>query len=196
MGHKKKFVVYTKQVPLRDRGILAKAMSPKETELNENIAATVEHLEKNTSVRRSEVNLYDGYKAWVNSRMPGTSEEEKSLLATAVKSFRLIIEQQRGLPLGAFLQQHFFPSPFPVDKVTALNSKFKATLVPLNPEDRVLVVDDQEVHHRLVVSMDYDLTRPAREQILEFSAEAEILVAQYCVYRNSKEEDDEQEAKD
>jgi len=195
MGRKKEHVVYTNAVPLRDRGILAKPMSPKETEIESSIKSSVEHLEKNTSVERSEISIFNFYKAWVNSRMPGTAEAEKSLLVKALKSLRLVIEQQRGNPMRGFIEQRMFPTPLPDDKLRVNNPRFNARTEDLDPEDKVLVVNEKPVTRRLVVTMDYDLTRPFREQILEFSSESELLVEQFCVFRDTKEEDDGEEAK-
>ena len=194
MGRKAEHVVHKNNVPLRDRGILAKPLSPKETDINTDIDAAREMLEASTSVDEINVNLFGFYKAWINSRMPGTAEAEKPLLAKSLKSLSLTLMKPRGKPMTAKLRQIFFPCPFPQSAVRAINPKFKSLLVPLEADDRVFVIDEQDVVNRLVVEMEYDLARPLREQLLEYSNECEILCAQYCVYRDSRddaEEDDD-----
>lgn len=191
MGKKKEYVVHTKNVPLRDRGILAKPMSRKELELDKQIEAGVKYLQDNPSVSETVIDLYSLYKAYVNSRMPGIEEAAKVMVHRVTSSLRLTIKANRGSAMTAQISQKYYPCPFPASKVKSFNPRFHADLEPLFPDDTQLIVDGKPVTNRLVVSMDYDLSRPAREQILEFSSESQILATQYCVFRSTRTDDDD-----
>ena len=188
---KKDHVVYTDAVPLRDRGILNKSMSSKEEDVQQAIQAAIKYLEENEAAEKTELNLFDFYRAWVNPSLPGIPDIDKPMLMSSLKSFRIVLEQPRGKPMHAWLEQKQFATPFPAKRVFACNPKFRAKIEALDEGDRVFTIEDQPVTNRLVVQMEYDLTRPCREQLLEFSNEVESMVVQYCVFQDSVPEPSE-----
>jgi hypothetical protein len=192
MGKKAEKIVHKDNVPLRDRGLLAKPLSPKEHDINTDLDGARKMLESSTSVDSISVNLFGFYRAWINGRMPGTAEAEKPLLAKSIKSLAVRFMKPRGEPMTAVMSQRFFACPFPQSAVRAFNPKFTARLEALEPDDKVFVVDDQMVTNRLVIEMEYDVNRPLKEQLLEFSHESEILVAQFCIFRDTRGGDDEE----
>ena len=180
--------VYEEPV-LRDEGILGKPASYKEKAIDEHIQATMTFLDENPNMSEAIINLSKFYKAYLNPQLPGVAEDMKPVMLSSLTSLELVIRQPARKPRIAFLRQPLLPCPY--GSVKAFTEGMRAYLVPLDPGTKPLFHGDVKVTEKLVVEMDFDIMQPHREQLVKFGREADVLEEQYCVYRSTG--DDEQE---
>ena len=176
---------------LRDEAILGKPPSAKEQDIDAHIQATMEFLDTNPNMSEVIINLSKFYKAYLNPQLPGIADDMKPVMLSSLTSLELVVSQPARKPRLAFLRQLLLPCAY--GSVQAFTEGVRAYLVPIAPGGAPLFHGDTEVTERLAVEMDFDIMQPHRPQLLKFGREAGVLEEQYCMYRSTGDEDEQED---
>jgi hypothetical protein len=172
---------------LKDEGILGKPASYKEKAIDEHIQHTMQMLDDNPHIEEVSINLSNFYASYQNQVMPAIDDPLKKIMRESISNLTLVIKQPRRKPRRAFLKQVLVPCPY--GAVKSFAEGVRASLVPFAEQERTLYYGESEVRQRLGVEMDFDVTKPHREQVLRFSEEAGFLEQQYCIYQGNDDQE-------
>lgn len=176
---------------LRDAGILGKPPSYKEEEIDAHIAASMKFLDDYPNIGEVIIDLTRFYRSYLNPHLPGAKDSMKNIVMHSLTNACLVIQQRFRKPRQAFFRQVLMPTPF--GSVRSFTEGVRAYLVPIEDDTKPIFHGEDRVLNRLAVEMDFDVTKPAREQILRFGHEYGMLEQQYCIYKSEGGEDTEQE---
>lgn len=164
-----------------DPAILSELQEVNDEMLHEHILKVNEFFDKMMLVGRVDINLHKFFSKFLANLSAGTASNSADLDRHSLWSTSLVIEAPVNEPRHSYICQMLGFCPFPV--VMAMRPEFSVRLVPVDPDGKIkpIVIDGKEVSNRLFVRMEYDITRPAYDQVRLFVDEIALIKGQYVV---------------